>query len=154
MGLFDAFKKKVVDKTEKVNPLYAKLDQAGFGIKNMQLLNKGGNVTVSGTVDDGAILEQINEFLSSLPSITNVSNDIEVGDISAQGQKCKVMTKGSNLNARAGASTTDDIVGRFAKDAEVLLVRRYNATWHQVRGVGIQDKEVEGYCHTDYLKAV
>lgn len=153
MGLFDTFKKKVEAKTEEVNPLYNTLSQANFGISDMQVVNNGGNVTVSGLIEDGSVIEKVNDFLSRQPGVTNVSNNIEVGDISSQGKKCIVATKGSNLNARAGASTKDDIVGRFAKGSEVLLVRRHNATWHQVRGLGIKGEEVEGYCHTDYLNA-
>lgn len=154
MGLFDSFKKKAVKKTEKLNPLFTALEQANFGIRNMQVVNEEGNVTVSGSVDGGSTLEKVNDFIMAQANVNGVSNNIEVADISAQGKKCKVATKGSNLNVRVGASTTDDIVGRFAKDSEVLLVRRYNSKWHQVRGVGIKGKEVEGYCHTDYLNAL
>ena len=153
MGLFDAFKKKAEKKTAVLNPLNNALTQANFNIKDMQVVNEGGNVTVTGSIDDGSVMEQVSEFLSGQPGVSNVSNNIEVADISHQGKKCKVITKGSNLNVRAGASTNDDIVGRFAKDSDVLLVRRYNATWHQVRGLGIKGQEVDGYCHTDYLSA-
>ena len=154
MGLFDAFKKRTEAKTEILNPLYTALEQANFGIQNMQVVNEQGNATVSGSVDDGSILEKVNDFLAAQAGVSTVSNNIEIADISAQGNKCKVVTKGSNLNVRAGASTTDDIVGRYANDSEVLLVRRYNSTWHQVRGKGIKGNEVEGYCHTDYLNAL
>jgi|GEM_PF-63740 uncharacterized protein YgiM (DUF1202 family) len=154
MGLFDAFKNKAEKKTETVNPLYKTLSEAGFGINDMQVVNESGNVTVTGSVDDGSLMEKVNDFLSAQPGVSNVANNIEVADISGQGKHCKVVTKGSNLNVRAGASTSDDIVGRFLKDSEVLLIRRYNATWHQVRGVGIKGDVVEGYCHTDYIKEV
>lgn len=149
MGLFDAFKKK----TAVLNPLNNALTQANLNIKDMQVVNEGGNVTVTGSIDDGSVMEQVSEFLTGQSGVSNVLNNIKVADISQQGRKCKVITKGSNLNVRAGASTNDDIVGRFAKDSEVLLVRRYNATWHQVRGLGIKGQEVDGYCHTDYLGA-
>lgn len=151
MGLFDAFKRKTEKKTKEVNPLYAAIKQANFPIKDMQVVNEQGNATISGWVEDGMLLEQVNDFIAAQPNVELVSNNIEVADISDQGKQCEVMTKGSNLNVRAGASTSDDIVGRFAQGAKVLLVRRYNGTWHQVRGVGIKGVEIEGYCHTDYL---
>jgi len=154
MGLFDSFKKKGNKKTEALNPLFTALEKANFGIQDMQVVNDQGNATVSGHIDDGAILEQVNAFLEAQPNVSTISNNIEVSDSSSQGKECKVATTGSNLNVRAGASTTDDIVGRFSQGSEVLLVRRYNSTWHQVRGMGIKGKEIEGYCHTDYLNAL
>ncbi|MCB9262605.1 MAG: SH3 domain-containing protein [Flavobacteriales bacterium] len=154
MGLFDAFKKKVEEKSEEINPLYGAMQNAGFNIHNMQVQNNGGNVTVTGSVEDGAILEKVNAFLSSQPSVSNVFNNIEVADISSQGIKCKVATKSSNLNVRAGASTEDEIVGKFAKDSELLLVKRVNSSWNIVRGTGIDGNPVEGYCHTDYMEMV
>lgn len=154
MGLFDSFKKKAKKNARALNPLFTALDKANFGIHDMQVVNEQGHATVSGIIDDGAILEKVNAFLEAQPGVQSISNNIEISDISAQGKKCKGATKGSNLNVRAGASTTDDVVGRFSPNAEILLVRRYNSTWHQVRGVGIKGKEIEGYSHTDYLHAL
>jgi hypothetical protein len=153
MGLFDSFKKKVEKKSAEVNPLYGVLEGADFGINDMQIDNASGNVTISGSVDDGAVLEQINEFITNQAGVNTVSNNIQIADISDQGKKCLVVTRGSNLNVRAGASTSDAVVGRLSKDAEVLLVRRYNAKWHQVKGTGLKGEDIEGYCHTDFLKA-
>ncbi len=154
MGLFDAFKNKPAKKTEKVNPLYKALSEANFSITDMQVVNESGNVTITGSVDDGSVMESVNDFLASQPGVSTIDNNIEVADISGQDKHCKVVTNGSNLNVRVGASTSDDIVGRFTKGSDVLLIRRYNATWHQVRGAGIKGEEIEGYCHTDYLKEI
>ncbi len=154
MGLFDAFKNKAAKKTEEANPLYKALSEANFDIIDMQVVNESGNVTVTGSVDDGSLMEKVNDFLASQPSVVHIDNNIEVVDISGQGKHCKVVTNGSNLNVRVGASTSDDIVGLFSKGSDVLLVRRYNATGHQVKGVGVKGEEIEGYCHTDYLKEI
>jgi hypothetical protein len=149
MGLFDAFKKKVEEKSEVVNPLFSYLKDANLGIDNLQVSSDAnGTVTVTGTAADGEMKERVNALLAAR-GVTAVANDVAIADLSHLGIKFKVATKSSNLNCRQEPNTDATIVGKFQKDAIVTLVQKYNATWHVVK-----NDEIEGYCHTDYLEQV
>jgi len=149
MGLFDAFKKKVKDKVEQVNPLYGFLKDANLGIDNLQVSsNANGTVIITGTAADGEMKERINALLASR-GVTSVSNKVVIADLSHLGIKYKVATISSNLNCREEPNIDATIIGKFPKDAILTLVQRYNATWHVVK-----NDELEGYCHTDYLEQV
>ena len=151
MGLFDAFKKQVKEEEVKRNPLMDLLQSNGINIDNVTLSGTGGDVTLTGTAADGSIIERALELLNNAPGVTNVNNQVELADLSAQGIMYKVTTKGSNLNSRAGTSTDHDIIGKFANGTEVLLIQRTLADWSLVRGTGTEGQELEGQCHNDYL---
>jgi carbamoylphosphate synthase small subunit len=151
MVLFDAFKKKVEEKSEEINPLYNALNHANLGVENMQVSDHNGVVTITGDTDHGNVLQKVNDFLNNQPGVQEVINRIEVKDVRHQGIKMFVVTKGSNLNVRAGEGTEYDILGKFPKGTEVNLVKRVSDTWFIVEGQGMDGQPLEGYCHTDYL---
>ena len=148
MGLFDAFKKKVKETSEEVNPLYNKVKEADLGIENLQVANSHGNVTVTGSIQNEENIEKVNEILKS-SGVSTINNKLAVVDLSHLGIFYRVDTKSSNLNCRKGPGTDHEIVGKFAKDSEVQLLKKYNAVWHMVK-----KEDVVGYCHTDYLKLI
>ena len=148
MGLFDAFKKKVEEKAEVINPLHGYLKEANLNIENLQVVDANGTVTVTGTAQDGETAAKINELLAA-KGVASVTNNIAIADLSHLNIKYRVATNSSNLNCRKGPSTDNEIVGKFPKDAVVTLVQKHNATWHKVR-----NEEIEGYCHMDYLEQV
>jgi len=147
MGLFDAFKKKVEEKSEEINPIYEALKTADLGVDNLQVANNNGTARVSGTVQNGEAIAKVEEFVKSQTGVTGFENAIEIADVSDLNIRYTVATNSSNLNVRKGAGTDFDIVGKFPKGTEVTLVKRINNTWFIVR-----TEELEGYCHTDYLK--
>jgi carbamoylphosphate synthase small subunit len=108
-------------------------------------------VTITGDTDHGNVLQKVNDFLNNQPGVQEVINRIEVKDVRHQGIKMFVVTKGSNLNVRAGEGTEYDILGKFPKGTEVNLVKRVSDTWFIVEGQGMDGQPLEGYCHTDYL---
>lgn len=146
MGLFDAFKKKVEDKSEVVNPLYGYLKDAGLPIENLQVVESNGSVTVTGVAENGESRSLVEEMLKG-KGVVNIQNNINVADLSNSGITYKVTTKGSNLNCRKGPSTKDEIAGKFANGSVVTLVQKHNDTWHKVKNA-----EITGFCHTDYLE--
>jgi len=148
MGLFDAFKKKVEEKAEVINPLHGYLKEANLNIENLQVVDANGTVTVTGTAQDGETAAKINDLLAA-KGVASVTNNIAIADLSHLNIQYKVATNSSNLNCRKGPSTDDEVVGKFSKDAVVTLVQKHNATWHKVR-----NEEIEGYCHMDYLEQV
>jgi len=145
MGLFDAFKKKVEEKSEVVNPLYGYLKDAGLPIENLQVSESNGSVTVTGLAENGETLSLVEDMLKA-KGVSTIHNNVNVVDHSNSGVTYKVTTKGSNLNCRKGPTTTDEIVGKFANGSVVSLVQKHNDTWHMVK-----NDEITGYCHTDYL---
>ncbi|PCJ66021.1 MAG: hypothetical protein COA58_08065 [Bacteroidetes bacterium] len=148
MGLFDAFKKKVKVKAEEVNPLHGYLKEANLPIENLQVVDVNGTVTVTGIAQDGESAAKVEELLKAR-GIVSVTNNISIADLSAMNMKFRVATNSSNLNCRKGPSTNDEIVGKFSKDTIVILVQKYNSSWHKVRS-----EQIEGFCHTDYLESV
>ncbi len=148
MGLFDSFKKKVKETSEEINPLHKILTDANLGIDNLQVANANGTVTVTGTAQDGEAIAKMEELLTA-NGVLSVTNKVGIADLSHLGIKYRVTTNSSNLNCRKGPSTDNEIVGKFPKDTIVQLVKKHNATWHRVR-----NDEIEGFCHTDYLKQV
>jgi hypothetical protein len=147
MGLFDAFKKKVEQKSEAVNPLYNALKGANLDIHNLQVVNTNGSVTLTGEVEDGRVIDEATSFLNNQPGVQTIDNKLTIADISAKNIVLKVTTRGSNLNVRKGPSTKNEIVGKYPNGTEVTLVKRINKDWAVVR-----NNELEGYCHMDYLK--
>lgn len=154
MGLFDAFKKKVEKTSEDINPMFNLLKNSGLSIENLDVSQNGGDVTINGTVDNGAIIEKAVEMVKSQAGITNVYSKIDIADLSHLNLKYTVNTQSSNLNVRSGASTDTDVLGKFAKDTQVQLIKKQNDTWFLVKGQSIDGQEIEGFCHTDYLAAL
>ena len=149
MGIFDAFKKKVEEKSEEINPIFGVLQNAELGIEDLQVANNAGTIRVSGNVQNGEVLSRVEEIVLAQPGANAIDNAIEIADVSAQNIHLEVETRSSNLNVRQGPGTNHDIVGKFPKGTKVTLVKRINNTWYVVRG-----NDIEGHCHTDYLKEI
>jgi uncharacterized protein YgiM (DUF1202 family) len=128
--------------------LYNHLKEAGLAIENLQVLDANGTVTVTGVAQDGETAAKVNELLTA-KGVALVTNKVTIADLSHLNLQYKVATNASNLNCRKGASTNDEIVGKFPEDSVVTLVQKHNATWYKVKG-----NDIEGYCHTDYLEQI
>jgi osmotically-inducible protein OsmY len=148
MSIFDEVKGQVEQTAEEANPLLAAVKAAGLAISNLNVTNVGGNATITGSVEDGAIAEQAVALLAAQAGVSGVTNQIEVADVSAHNIMLNVATEESNLNIRKGPSTDDEIVGKAAHASQVLLVKRHSNDWYHVR-----QGDVEGYASTKYLKA-
>ena len=148
MGLFDAFKKKVTEKAEEVNPLHGYLADANLPIENLQVVDANGTVTVTGVAQEGSASAKVVELLKA-KGINSITNNISVADLTSLNIKYKVATNSSNLNCRKGPSTDDEIVGKLAKGTIVTLVQKHSDKWHKVK-----NDKTEGYCHTDYLEGI
>lgn len=154
MGLFDSIKGEAEKKAKEHNPLHYILTEGGFGVQDPNITNDNGLVTIHGRIENGALRAKIDKLIASQPGVTHVSNQLEVMDISDKNIKMAVSTRGSNLNVRSGAGTQFDIKGKFSNASQVLVVRKMSDQWAIVRGEGVDNKLLEGYCHTDYLKNV
>lgn len=111
---------------------------------------QSGDITLSGTVQDGANITKIVAAATAVAGVTNVTSNIEVADITAQGIKLRVNTENSNLNIRNQPSADGEIVAKAAHDEEVTLVKKTNADWYYIKTT---DGE-EGYSAAQYLVAV
>jgi uncharacterized protein YgiM (DUF1202 family) len=149
MGILDIFKKSSGGSSKSGNPLMDSLLSAGFEMKNIDLLNEEGVVRLSGMVDDGTGLDNLVNFLRRTPGVHKVINDIKIEDQTKKEIKYRVETKVKFLNVRKGPSTDFQIKGKFANGDEVILVKKANVSWYKV-----QNKDLQGYCNTDYLKPV
>lgn len=65
--------------------------------------------------------------------------------------KLTVATKTSPLVCRAGANKNSDVIGKFAKGAEVTLLNKATKNWYKVRGKGVNGKTITGFCAAEYL---
>lgn len=144
------FKKKVEEKSEEINPLHGYLTQAGLPVENLQVIEKDGNVTVTGVSQTGEAVAKVTELLTIKGiAAASISNNISIADLTSLNLQYKVATNSSNLNYRKGPSTDNEIVCKFPKGAVVTLTQKYNDTWHKVK-----NDEIKGFCHTDYLEQV
>lgn len=144
------FKKKVEEKSEEINPLHGYLTQAGLPVENLQVIEKDGNVTVTGVSQTGEAVAKVTELLTIKGiAAASISNNISIADLTSLNLQYKVATNSSNLNCRKGPITDNEIVCKFPKGAVVTLTQKYNYTWHKVK-----NDEIEGFCHTDYLEQV
>jgi hypothetical protein len=144
------FKKKVEEKSEEINPLHGYLTQAGLPVENLQVIEKDGNVTVTGVSQTGEAVAKVTELLTIKGiAAASISNNISIADLTSLNLQYKVATNSSNLNCRKGPITDNEIVCKFPKGAVVTLTQKYNDTWHKVK-----NDEIEGFCHTDYLEQV
>ena len=149
MGIFDIFKSKDNGAKSSKNPLLASLKSAGFDITNLEVDNDEGVVILNGIVENGSGLENMVNFLRRTPGVKKVVNKIKIEDLGDKNIKYRVETKVKFLNVRKGPSTDFQIKGKFATGEEVVLVKMVNEHWYKVKG-----EQMQGYCHTDFLKKV
>lgn len=65
--------------------------------------------------------------------------------------KLTVATKTSPLVCRTGANKNSDVMGKFAKGAEVTLLDKATKNWYKVRGKGVNGRTITGFCAAEYL---
>lgn len=147
MGIFDMFKSKAGGSKSSANPLLESLKSAGFDVTNIEIVNEEGVALLTGEVENGAGLDNMVNFLRRTPGVSKVVNKIKIEDQTRKDIKYQVETKVQFLNVRKGPSTDFQIKGKFANGEEVILVKKINEHWFKVNG-----KELQGYCHTDFLK--
>lgn len=134
---------------ENFDPLKKMLEDAGLPIAGLNVTNDNGNVTISGSVENGSVAAKAVEMLKGAPGVSSVTNAIQVADVSAQAIKMSVATEHDNLNVRSGPGTEHDIVGKFAKGSVVTVIQKHSDDWYLVEADG-----VKGYCSTQYLASV
>ena len=79
MGFFDVFKKKTPPPDTVKGPSRV-LREAGFDTSCLDCkIGADGSITVSGTVESGATRDEIVSVLESMPNISGVHNEINVG---------------------------------------------------------------------------
>jgi hypothetical protein len=155
MGFLDSIKKNVENTAtetanqEQINGAYSFLNEGGVNTNTINVNLENNSFILTGTVDEGEQLTQLNEVITNANSETPVVNNVELKDWTADNVKMKVITKGSNLNVRGGASTDHEKVGKFANGIEVSIINKTQKDWYYVT-----DGETKGYCHTNYLELV
>lgn len=79
MGFFDVFKKKAPPPETVKGPTRV-LREAGIDTSCLDCkIGADGSVTVSGTVDNGAMRDEIVSVLEGMPNVSSVVNEINVG---------------------------------------------------------------------------
>ena len=79
MGLFDVFKKKAPPPDTVKGPTQV-LREAGIGTSCLDCkIGADGSVTVAGTVDNGAVRDEVVTVLEGMPNVSSVVNEINVG---------------------------------------------------------------------------
>lgn len=111
---------------------------------------QAGDITLTGTVEDGATIETIVAEAKSVAGVTSVTSNIEAADLTDKAIKMKVDTENSNLNIRKRPSPDADIVGKAAHEEVVTVVKKTNADWYLIK----TDEGESGYCSTQYLTVV
>ncbi len=149
MSLLDSIKERALDAhvREEIERSVNYFEQGGVNTDGLDINKENDAFRVTGTVGDWEQLGKLNSLIEAAD--TNVVNEVELEDWTAKNVQLKVVTKGSNLNVRSGAGTDNDVVGKFANGANVTLVKKVAADWYEV-----QDENVKGYCHTNYLEEV
>ena len=122
------------------------LQAGGVNTAGINVNFENNEFQLNGTVETGEEMETLNSVLTNSGSSSTIVNTVELEDFTAKNIVMTVKTKGSNLNARAGAGTDNEIVGKFANGSQVNLVKKIQKDWYLVR-----NNEVEGYCHTNFL---
>ncbi|WP_207532376.1 SH3 domain-containing protein [Desertivirga arenae] len=149
MGLFDNVNKAVANQ-QQVNDYNAILQKAGLTVHDLKVANVNGNLTVAGTVPDMATAEKVVATLKTQQGVTQITNLLEMEDLTAKNIKMKVVTKESNLNIRKGPGTEYEIIGKAAHNSSVQLIKRMYNDWYYVK----TDAGVEGFCAKNYLEQV
>jgi hypothetical protein len=111
---------------------------------------QSGDVTLTGTVEDGATIATIIAAAQAVAGVTSVTSNIEAADLTDKAIKMKVDTANSNLNIRKEPSTDAEIVGKAAHEEVVTVVKKTNADWYLIK----TDDGETGYSATQYLTAV
>lgn len=153
----DELKRKAVEKLNfietnaqaEINSAYNFLNEAGANTHSINIDFENTTFILSGTVETGEELSQLNEILANSGSERPIENTVTLEDFTAKNILLRVVTKGSNLNIRGGAGTNNSIVGKFANGIEVTLIKKIKIDWYLVRS-----NDIEGYCHTNFLKPV
>lgn len=159
MGLFDFLNTKeeakapnapamdpaAVAKTE-IDNAYSFLRESGVKTDGINIDFESNSFVLNGTVEEGEELTKLSDVVNTSGSEKKIVNNVNLKDFSEENVQMRVQTKGSNLNCRAGASSDQEIVGKFSNDEQVTLINKTQKDWYKVRNGAI-----EGYCHTDYL---
>ncbi|WP_207423142.1 SH3 domain-containing protein [Desertivirga brevis] len=149
MGLFDNVNRAVANQ-QQANDYNAILQKAGLTVQNLKVANANGNLTVAGTVPDMATAEKVVATLKTQPGVSQITNLLEMEDLTAKNIKMKVATKESNLNIRKGPGTEYEIVGKAAHNSIVQLIKRMYNDWYYIKS----DAGIEGFCSKNYLQQV
>ena len=134
------------DVNAQVNEAYSFLKEGGVDTNSIKINFENNTFQLSGTVESGADMEILQTVVTNSGSSSAIVNNVELEDFTPKNILMTVKTRGSNLNARAGAGTDNEIVGKFANGSQVNLVKKIEKDWYLVR-----NNEVEGYCHTNFL---
>lgn len=146
MNIFD----KAENIAEQAQAATTPVTTALSGFSGITPSAQSGNVTLTGTVQDGADIATAVAAVTAVAGVTNVTSNVEVADVSAQGIKLRVNTENSNLNIRDQPSANGEIIAKAAHDEEVTLVKKTDADWYYIK----TDDGEEGYSSTKYLVAV
>jgi uncharacterized protein YgiM (DUF1202 family) len=130
----------------QVNEAYGFLKSGGVNTQCITIKSENNSFHLSGTVETGEEMKTLNDVVTNSGSSSPILNNVELEDFTAKNILMTVKTRGSNLSARAGAGTDNEIVGKFANGSQVNLVKKNKKNWYLVR-----NNEVEGYCHTNFL---
>lgn len=130
----------------EITKSYEFLQSKGVDTTSINIGFENNTFKLNGTVETGEKLEVLNTAVENSGSENPIVNNVELEDFTNKNIVLTVKTKGSNLNARAGAGTDNEIVGKFANGSQVNLVKKIEKDWYLVR-----NNEVEGYCHTNFL---
>jgi uncharacterized protein YgiM (DUF1202 family) len=130
----------------QVNEAYEFLQSGGVNTQSITVNFENNSFHLTGTVETGEEMQILNDVVTNSGSSSPILNNVELEDFTAKNILMTVKTRGSNLNARAGAGTDNKIVGKFSNESQVNLVKKSQKDWYLVR-----NNEVEGYCHTNFL---
>ncbi len=111
---------------------------------------QSGDVTLTGTVEDGATIATIVDAVKAVAGVTNVTSNIEAADLTDKAVKMKVNTEDSNLNIRKEPSADAEIIGKAAHEEVITVVKKTTADWYLIK----TDDGETGYSSTKYLTAV
>lgn len=123
-----------------------------LGITNLSVKEQNNVLYIDGEVPNGESKDQ-------LWSVYNkIDPDFRSGDLilnvnvspNAPSSKYKVITQSTNLNIRKGPGTDQPIIGKAAHQSTVTYLSKYNDDWYLIRS----EDGTEGYCNTEYLKAI
>ncbi|MCT6870078.1 MAG: SH3 domain-containing protein [Apibacter sp.] len=123
-----------------------------LGITNLSVKEQNNVLYIDGEVPNGESKDQ-------LWSVYNkIDPDFRSGDLilnvnvspNAPSSKYKVTTQSTNLNIRKGPGTDQPIIGKAAHQSTVTYLSKYNDDWYLIRS----EDGTEGYCNTEYLKAI
>ncbi len=121
----------------------------GVDTSRMEFQFENNTFHLGGTVETGEQLQKLAEVTTNSGSTSAIVNNVELEDLTPRNIMMKVVTKGSNLNVRGGAGTDHDVVGKFPNGSQVQIVKKPQSDWYHVKS-----NDVEGYCHTNFLKEI